>query len=167
MARQPDFVDDVLVDLARELPQLDATPLQVGERLLRLAKLLNRRLDVALGHIGVRSAGFGVLATLRRAGKPYELRPSQLSRQTLLTSGAMTSRIDQLERAWLVERKGQSGTDRRTVVVRLTPAGKKLVDTAYAVYCAELQRMLDPMTQRDIAGLERGLRKAYLALADV
>lgn len=166
-ASQPDFVDGMLVDLERELPRLDTKALQSGERILRLAKSIFRRLDVALGDVGIRTAGFGCLAALRRAGKPYELKPSQLSRQTLLTSGAITSRIDQLERAWLVERTGPSGNDRRTVMVRLTPAGRKLVDTAYAVYCAELNRMLEPMTQQDIAGLERGLRSACLALGDV
>lgn len=167
MVKKRDFVDHKLVKLGEELPRLDLPPLQIAERILRISTYLRRSLDAALAPTGVQQPGFDVLAALRRAGKPYELTPSQLSSETVITSGAMTNRIDRLERAGLVDRRGHRGSDRRSVLVRLTPAGKKLIDAALPVYCAELKRLLEPMSQRDIGGLERGLRKAALALGDV
>lgn len=167
MANEKDFVDRMLADLGRELPELDASPLGTGARILRLGQTLRRSLDAALAPTGVGTAGFGVLAALIRAGEPYELMPSELARDTLLTSGAMTSRIDRLERANHIERRRREGADRRTLLIRLTPAGKKLIETAYPVYCAELRRLLRGLTRADAAGLEKGLRKASVSLGDV
>jgi DNA-binding MarR family transcriptional regulator len=167
MAREKDFVDRMLADLERELPELDTSPLGTGARILRLGPTLRRSLDAALAPTGVRTAGFGVLAALIRAGEPYELMPSELARDTLLTSGAMTSRIDRLERAGLVERRRPVEGDRRTLLICLTPAGKRLVEAAYPVYCAELERLLHGLTRTDAAGLEKGLRKASVSLGDV
>ncbi|MDX1578496.1 MAG: MarR family transcriptional regulator [Gemmatimonadota bacterium] len=167
MAGDTDFVDHALAQLDDEMPGLDTIHLRAGERLLRLAGSLKRRVDAALAPTGVRSAGFGVLAALRRAGEPYELTPSELSRQTLLTSGAMTNRIDRLEAAGLARRGDRSAEDRRSVLVRLTPAGKKLVDAAYPLYCAELGRVTAELTDREARALERGLKKASLSLGDV
>ena len=63
---------------------------------------------------------FDVLSALRRAGAPYQLSPGQLIRQTLVTSGTMTNRVDRLERRGLVGRSPDP-PDRRGVIVRLTP----------------------------------------------
>jgi DNA-binding MarR family transcriptional regulator len=68
-----------------------------------------------------------VLASLRRAGKPYRLTPTQLYNSLMLTSGAMTNRVDRLEAAGLVERL-QDPADRRGVLVSLTKDGLKLID---------------------------------------
>ena len=167
MARQKDFVDRMLADLHRELPDLDASPLRTGARILRLGQTLRRSLDAALAPTGVRTAGFGVLAALIRAGEPYELMPSELARDTLLTSGAMTSRIDRLERAKYVERRRPEGADRRTLLIRLTPAGKELIEAAYPVYCAELKRLLQGLTPGDTASLEKGLRRSSVSVGDL
>ena len=74
---------------------------------------------------------FDVLAALRRAGAPYQLSPGQLVAETLVTSGTMTNRIDRLEARGLVRRLPDPA-DGRGVLVRLTDAGRGLVDTALA-----------------------------------
>ena len=72
-----------------------------------------------------------MLAALRRAGAPYELSPGRLLRETLVTSGTMTNRVDRLAARGLVERYPDPD-DRRGVIVRLTPEGKATVDGAFA-----------------------------------
>jgi DNA-binding MarR family transcriptional regulator len=63
--------------------------------------------------------GFDVLASLRRAGKPYQLTPTQLYSSLMRTSGAMTNRVDRLQVAGLVERL-HDPADGRGVLVSLT-----------------------------------------------
>ena len=72
-----------------------------------------------------------MLAALRRTGAPYELSPGRLLRETLVTSGTMTNRVDRLAARGLVERYPDPD-DRRGVIVRLTPEGKATVDGAFA-----------------------------------
>ncbi len=92
---------------------------------------------------GVESWEFDVLAALRRAGAPYELSPGRLLRETLVTSGTMTNRVDRLVGRGLVQRFPDPA-DRRGVLVRLTPEGKATVDGAFeALLDAERDLLAD------------------------
>ena len=92
---------------------------------------------------GIESWEFDVLAALRRAGSPYELSPGKLLRQTLVTSGTMTNRVDRLTARGLVERLPDP-KDRRGVLVRLTIEGKAAVDGAFeALLAAEADLLSD------------------------
>ena len=107
---------------------------------------------------------YDVLATLRRSGEPYELTAGDLVRQSMVTTGAITNRIDRLEERGLVERR--RADDRRKVIVRLTPAGPRLVDEVVLGHMAterELLGGLSPSQQRELAHL---LRRTLLALGD-
>jgi DNA-binding MarR family transcriptional regulator len=98
-----------------------------------------------------------VLSALRRAGEPYELSPGALVQQTLVTSGTMTNRVDRLERSGFVERRPDPG-DRRGVLVRLTPAGRDVVDSAMADLIEQEKSLLSelgPAERRDLAALLR------------
>src|ERR1700679_1146828 len=103
--------------------------------------------------------GFDVLASLRRAGKPYQLTPTQLYGSLMLTSGAMTNRVDRLEAAGLVERLNDPA-DRRGVLVSLTKDGLKLVDKAVTAHMEVEQTMLASFSFKErekFAGLLRTL----------
>ncbi len=76
---------------------------------------------------GIEAWMYDVLATLRRSGEPYELAAGDLVRQTMVTTGAITNRVDRLEERGLVER--HTTDDRRKVIVRLTDKGLDLVDS--------------------------------------
>ena len=121
MSRREDAVDRIIGQWNEVRPELDSSPIGVIGRLSRLSRLVERRLAENFAHHGIESWMYDVLATLRRSGPPYELTAGELVRQTMVTTGAITNRIDRLEQRGLVERA--SAEDRRKVIVRLTKAG--------------------------------------------
>jgi DNA-binding MarR family transcriptional regulator len=147
MAAPPDDeVDRIVAAWQRERPDLDIEPLRILSRVSRLARHLDLARRAAFAEHGLESWEFDVLAALRRSGAPYQLTPGQLVRQTLVSSGTMTNRVDRLAGRGLVERS-RALTDRRGVLVTLTPAGRHTVDDALADLVAGervLLRGLDP-----------------------
>jgi DNA-binding MarR family transcriptional regulator len=158
MEPQPDDVDRIVDAWRRERPDLDVSPLHVLSRISRLARLLDLDRAQAFAQHSLEGWEFDVLSALRRAGTPYELSPGQLVRQTLVTSGTMTNRVDRLERRGLVERR-PSPTDRRGVIVRLTPAGQRTVDAAMADLLARERTLLRELSGPDRDELAAKLRR--------
>lgn len=152
-----DRIDRIREQWARERPELDSSGFALVGRLLLLAKLLEKRVTRALEPFDLALWAFDVLATLRRQGRPYRLTPTELSRATLLTPGAMTNRIDRLENAGLVRRESEP-TDRRAVRVTLTRRGLTLVDRAIEARFSEAESAVGGLPARDRASLERLLR---------
>ena len=99
-----DRIDHILEQWQQELPQLDASALAVVGRVLRIARLLEKQRETVLSEYGLSLWSFDVLATLRRQGPPYRLKPTDLYGLLMLSSGAMTNRIDRLEQDGIVER---------------------------------------------------------------
>lgn len=124
-----DEVDALVAAWQRERPDLDVTPMHVLSRVTRLARHLDLARREAFAAHDLEAGEFDVLAALRRAGKPYELTPSQLIAANLVTSGTMTNRIDRLEQKNLVTRKPDPN-DGRGVLVKLTTVGQNAVDAA-------------------------------------
>ena len=125
-----DEVDDLVEAWARERDDLDLDALAVFSRISRLARRLDLARREAFNAHGIESWEFDVLAALRRAGAPYEMSPGRLLRETLVTSGTMTNRVDRLAARGFVERSPDPD-DRRGVIVRLTADGKTAVDGAF------------------------------------
>lgn len=121
-----DFADHLVEQWSEARPDLDAAPMELVARVIRVAALLEERLAAVVAGHGLAVWEFDVLATLRRNG-PEGLPPKRLLREMLLSSGAMTNRIDRLEQAGLVERRPDPA-DRRGTLVRLTPEGVARVD---------------------------------------
>ena len=130
-ATPPDEVDRIVDAWTRERPDLDVAPLHVLSRVSRLARHLDLARGSAFAEHGLEGWEFDVLSALRRAGEPYQLSPGQLVQQTLVTSGTMTNRVDRLTLRGLVQRSPDP-SDRRGVIVALTPAGRTVVDAAMA-----------------------------------
>ncbi len=152
-----DDVDEIVAAWQRERPDLDVSPLEVLSRISRLARRLDlaRRSAFSVHHLD--GWAFDVLSALRRAGEPYQLSPGQLVQQTLVTSGTMTTRVDRLTRSGYVERRPDPG-DRRGVIVRLTPAGRDVVDSAMADLIEQEKSLLSELAAEDqtlLAGLLR------------
>src|SRR5689334_6682652 len=157
--RMRDDVDRLVEAWQRERADLDLGPMEVLSRVTRLGHHLDRARRQAFAEHDIESWEFDVLAALRRAGSPYELSPGRLLRETLVTSGTMTNRVDRLTARGLVERHPDP-SDRRAVLVRLTPEGKDAVDGAFsALLDAERELLADlPATdQMVLAGLLRQL----------
>ncbi|HEV7876195.1 MAG TPA: MarR family transcriptional regulator [Nocardioides sp.] len=154
-----DEVDELVEAWARERGDLDLAPVAVFSRISRLARHLDLARRQAFTDHGIESWEFDVLAALRRAGAPYELSPGRLIRETLVTSGTMTNRVDRLAARGYVERYPDP-EDRRGVIVRLTAEGKTAVDAAFeALLDAERSLLADlpAKEQQKLAALLRSL----------
>ena len=129
-------------------------------RIKRLMLHLSREMGETWAEHGLNAASFDVLATLRRSGPPFALSPGDLIASTMVTSGTMTNRIDQLEKAGLVERK-QSEEDRRSFVVSLTDEGYRVIDAAVTAHVETQGRLVSGLSKRDRRQLD-SLLKAFL-----
>ncbi|REK90550.1 MarR family transcriptional regulator [Streptomyces inhibens] len=156
-----DHVARIQAEWARERPDLDVSPQGVIGRLHRLAGLLTEQLCLVYRRYGLSEGEFDVLAALRRAGEPFERAPGELAARTMVTTGAMTKRIDRLERDGLVTRR-RSASDGRGRVVALTQAGQDLFDQAFTEHMHNERRLLDAMSPDEAAHLE-ALLTSWLA----
>lgn len=150
-----DHVGEILANWERERPDLDASPIGVFGRIARIDRRLDAHLDEFLNPHGLTLGLFDVLAALRRVGHPYRAMPSELAATSLLTSGGMTGRLDQLEGLGLVNRVSDP-TDRRVMFAQLSDAGLELIDTLFAEHLqqeASLLSMLDAKQQSQLAAL--------------
>jgi DNA-binding MarR family transcriptional regulator len=148
-----DHVTRIQAEWARERPDVDVSPQGVIGRLHRLAGHLTEQLCVVYRRFGLGEGEFDVLAALRRAGHPFERAPGELAQFTMVTTGAMTKRLDRLERDGLVTRR-RSAADGRARVVALTKAGRELIDRAFAEHMANERRLLGALTPEEAALLE-------------
>jgi DNA-binding MarR family transcriptional regulator len=153
-----DHVDRMVQAWARTAPDLDTSPLEVAGRLLRCAVYLERSIDRALRSLGLSFGDFDVINTIRRRADAAGTNPRDLAASALVTSGAMTSRLDRLERAGLVERRPDPG-DRRAILVRLTPQGKERAVKALEAVLAADRRFLDPLDSDDRAAVAAALKR--------
>ena len=156
-----DHVDRILAQWNRERPDLDVEPMGLLGRIARLRTHLAREIEKALAAHGLNSASFDVLATLRRSGPPHRLSPGELIATTMVSSGTMTNRLDQLEKAGLIERS-HNPDDRRSVIIALTPKGFVLVDEAVASHVANQHRLVEGLGAEERAALD-GLLRKFLA----
>lgn len=164
MSRPLDHVARIQAEWARERPDLDVSPQGIIGRLHRLARHLTEELCVVYRRHGLSEGEFDVLAALRRAGAPFERAPGELARYTMVTTGAITKRIDRLEQAGLVTRRpdADDGRGRR---VALTDAGRQLIDAAFTEHMQNEHRLIGALSARQAGDLEI-LLAAWLAVAE-
>lgn len=147
-----DHVRRILDQWAVERPDLDVSPMGIIGRIHRLGALLDSELRPVFAAAGLGEGEFDILASLRRSGAPYELTPSELAAATMVTSGAITKRVDRLvSRGW-VERS-VCADDARSRRIRLTPGGLELVDDLVEQHVANEHRLLAGFTDLERARL--------------
>ncbi|WP_367042424.1 MarR family transcriptional regulator [Streptomyces sp. Je 1-332] len=163
-----DAIDELRAQWHRERPDMDAAGLDamalVG-RIKRADHLLSKGMKPIFAEHGLEFAEFDVLATLRRVGAPHELTAGGLLKTAMVTSGAITNRLDKLERKGLIERHPDP-SDRRAIRVRLTEAGRELVDRAVVDHVTNEERMLAPLSAADRRALDGALRRLLVSLGD-
>ncbi|HEX2413287.1 MAG TPA: MarR family transcriptional regulator [Solirubrobacteraceae bacterium] len=158
-----DGVDVILEQWQRERPDLDPSPIGIIGRISRLARELEQRLEPVYAEQGLEPGWYDVLATLRRSGPPYRLRPSEFTGTLMLTSSGTTKRLDRLEQAGLITR-APDPNDRRGTLITLTDAGRDLVDRASEAHLANEHRLLASLSGADRRRLADLLRKLQLGL---
>src|ERR1700749_198505 len=122
-----DFVDSLRGDWQAERPDLDRPEYELGKRVVRLSLRLEDAMAECLAPWGLTRTDYGVLTTLRFAGAPYELRPTDLKARLMLTSGGVSNILNRLEKASLIERVWDTA-DGRSSWVRLTGEGAETAD---------------------------------------
>ncbi|MGE3808452.1 MAG: MarR family winged helix-turn-helix transcriptional regulator [Gemmataceae bacterium] len=164
-ARMEDAVDFVISQWQAQRPDLDARAMGVVGRILRLGGHFERRASGALKRFELPIWGFDVLGALRRSGKPYSLTPTELMRSVMLSSGAMTNRLDRLQDLDLIERK-PTPEDRRSLQVCLTARGLEVVDAAAPIRFLEAEDALRGLSGRERTLLASLLRKIVHAVEE-
>ncbi len=143
-----DAVADMVGQWQRERPDLDASPMLVVGRMFRLTDEFDRRLRPPFAEAGLGNGDFDVLAALRRSGPPYSLSAGELSRTVLVTTGAITKRVDRLEAKGLVARS-VTDEDARGRRITLTPQGIEMTDRLMGVHLANQERLLKSLTETE------------------
>lgn len=166
---EPDHVDQIIAQWNRERPDVDVSGMAIIGRVTRLEKEIRPRLNAVFAQHDLEPWEFDVLATLLRNGEPHQLTPGQLHESMMITSGAMTNRIDRLEQRGFVER-AENPRDGRQVLVTLTTEGKKKVDAALTDHAANEQAIISRLSPRErdqLVDLLRALHHAVVDLPDI
>ncbi|GCE22327.1 MarR family transcriptional regulator [Dictyobacter kobayashii] len=157
-----DHVDWVLEGWEKELPALPVSPIAIISRLERLQVYLRSEIAAIYERFGLTGPSFAVIATLRRAGKPYQLSQRALMDALQLTGGTISVRIDRLERDGIVERLPDP-LDQRGVLVRLTTTGERLFEQVAPLHLANEDRLLSALNQEERTQLADLLRILLLS----
>ncbi|NOH46921.1 MarR family transcriptional regulator [Vibrio rotiferianus] len=152
-----DAIDRVVSQWAKEKPDLDTEPMAIMGRLMRIAKHMENRVAEVHKRYDLKMGEFDVLATLRRSGEPYRLTPSELISSMMLTSGAMTNRLDKLEKKGLIDRE-HSKEDRRSVAVQLTSKGFELIDALIEQHLQAQHELMGSLTSDERGQVNQALK---------
>ncbi len=157
-----DEVDELVGAWQRERPDLPVEPMHVWSRILRLALHLDEARRAAYARHELEGWEFDVLAALRKEGEPYTMSPGALLKQTHVTSGTMTNRVDGLVGRGLVERRSDP-RDGRAVRVVLTAEGKQVVDAALESLLEAEESLLGGLSAQQRTTLAADLRQLLVA----
>ncbi|MEQ5159655.1 MarR family transcriptional regulator [Proteus terrae] len=155
-----DRIDKITKQWQRERPDLDVSPMGLIGRLGNITLHLSREMEKIFSQFGLNTSSFDVLATLRRAGAPYTLSPGEMLSTLMVTSGTMTNRIDQLEKAGWVIRK-VNPEDGRGFLVSLTPEGLELINQVIEAHVENQKRLVSGLSQQEQQALNQ-LLKVFL-----
>jgi DNA-binding MarR family transcriptional regulator len=160
-----DRIEELLKQWKRERPDLDASPMGILGRLMILTRLAERGVNDVLREHNLTIPEFDLLAVLRRCGPPFRQPVGVLCDHTLLSSGAMTNRIDRVEQKGIVRRERNPG-DRRGVLVALTPKGRALIDKLIPERLEEAHERVSVLTVKDQRQLDVLLTRFLAALSE-
>ncbi|WP_311753361.1 MarR family transcriptional regulator [Proteus columbae] len=152
-----DRIDKITKQWQRERPDLDISPMGLIGRLGNVTLHLSREMEKVFSQFGLNTSSFDVLATLRRSGEPYTLSPGEMLSTLMVTSGTMTNRIDQLEKAGWVIRK-VNPEDGRGFLVSLTPEGLELINQVIEAHTENQKRLVSGLSQQEQQTLNQLLK---------
>ena len=158
-----DGVDLIIEQWERERPELDHAPIGIVGRVSRLARELEARLEPVYRDHGLEPGWHDLLATLRRHGAPFRLRPTDLTNASMLTSCGTTKRLDKLEQAGLIARSPDPA-DRRGTLITLTDSGRELIDRLTPAHLDNERSIVAALSDDEQRVLAELLRKLQLGL---
>jgi DNA-binding MarR family transcriptional regulator len=160
-----DHVDQIMEQWADTFPALDVSAMGIVSRISRISQHIDKKLQLIFSGYDLVAGEFDVLATLRRSGHPHQLTPTELFSALMLSSGAMTNRLDRLEAAGLIERQ-PNPEDRRGLLVKLTERGTELMDKAYPAHMANEEDILSRLSKDEREAMTDLLRKLLLSFEE-
>lgn len=160
-----DPIDQILDQWSEERPELDTASLGVVIRIMSLYRSCRRQATAALEPLDLELFEYDVLSALRRQGTPFALAATALAKETGLSPGAMTNRVDRLADRGLVRRR-RVERDRRAVVVSLTRKGRRAIDDAIQLRLDAADESLGMLSDKERRDLARLLRKVNLSATD-
>jgi DNA-binding MarR family transcriptional regulator len=161
----PNIVDATVDTWAAERPDIDFQSMHTVLRLGAAAKAIVSQIEDRLAPLGLAVGEFDVLATLRRNGRSARVTPTEIAAVTMISPSGLTNRLLRLEKMGLIGREADPA-DRRSSLVHLTPAGRRLVDQAIEVVAAADDEMIGSLSDRDRAALDRTLTRLLDTLGD-
>jgi DNA-binding MarR family transcriptional regulator len=144
----PDHVETLRENWARELPLVDTIGMAILGRARRIVSLSRPGIEEILHSFGLNAGEFDVLATLRRSGHPYTMRPTEIYKSLMISSGGLTDRLDRLERGKMLMRIADKD-DGRSSLVALSAAGITCVEKAFAADMEFEQSLLSCLSKQD------------------
>jgi DNA-binding MarR family transcriptional regulator len=165
-SRDRDHIDGFLEEISSDLPaHLDLTVEGIVDRITGINYRIKRMHNETLEQLGLTLSDWHVLTALRWSGEPYRRKAGWLARRADLTSGAMTSRLDALEKEGLVRRL-RDPEDRRSVLVELTEKGREKHEQAMAIQAPKEALLAKALTDREKEQLNSLLRRVMITLED-
>ncbi|MBO6947443.1 MAG: MarR family transcriptional regulator [Rhodospirillales bacterium] len=141
-------LETLLAQWRRERPDIDPAGIAVCGAVWRAAERLRRGVLDNLTGYDLDLAGFDVIMTLRRQGRNQALSPSALAKEMMLSTSAMTNRLDRLEKRGLI-RRTRDPEDRRGLKIVLSDEGFELVEGIFASHVRTVEKMLAPLRKKD------------------
>ena len=163
MTEPADHIDRLQAQWTRELPDLDTRGMEVLGRARRIVLQSRPPIEAVFARHGLDAGEFDVLSTLRRSGPPYALRPTELYRSLMISSGGLTDRLNRLAKSGMITRP-PSPEDGRSLLVQLTDRGRTAVETAFREDMAVEAAILAPLDDAERRALADLLRKLALSM---
>ncbi len=153
-----DHIGRLIALRRRESPDVPLDGMEILARARRLTLLSRPAIEAVFRRHGIDTGEFDVLATLSRSGPPYALRPTELYQSLMISSGGLTDRLNRLEKQGLVAREA-SPSDGRSMLVKLSPKGRAVIDKAYTEDMTVEEKMLSPLSKSERTTLATLLAK--------
>lgn len=152
------LMDDILAQWRRERPDIDPGPMAVAGEIIRAGERVRQTIQAHWAAQGLDFPGMDVMLTLRRQGRGKSLSPTALAKEMMLSTSAMTNRLDRLEQRDLIKRT-RDAKDRRAVKIEMTETGFTLVDEMLASHVETEERLLTALSDEERGQLRNLLQK--------
>lgn len=158
-----DHVSSRIEQWHRELPDVDTAGMAILGRMRWITLQARPEIEAVFARHGLDTGEFDVLSTLLRAGPPYRLRPTELFRSLMISSGGLTARLDRLTNRGLITR-AEASSDKRSLPVELTAQGRALVEAAFREDMLVERKLISALSDNERGQLARLLEGLALAV---
>jgi len=160
---ETDSVDFCTVDITSHYDEIHPEVEGVVSRIAAISKQVGRSFDETVAAYGLSHSEYRMLLRLATRSEDKRMSAGELSRALMLSSGAMTNRLDRLEKAGLL-RRVPDPRDRRGVLVELTAEGVKTIDRAVIEQAAKEIDVMSTLSPKELTQLNNLLRKVLISL---